>query len=89
MESHTVDQIYSVTPDDVERDNDADVWEWYNLVVQEADCQMLTDIANADEVVVRMNGRQYYKDVKLSSTQIEAFKNTLYAYWGSGGRICK
>lgn len=91
IKSYTIktdNNTYTLTPDEVDRDNDTEVWEWCSFPVS-SHCAMVKDIANSSSVKYRMNGKDYYKDVELTKTQRNAFKNALYGYWGSGGKTCK
>ena len=63
---------------DVTRDNSGGrVWEYYD---DESYIDMLRAIAAANNTVVRLEGREYYYDFTLSSTDKNAIKKTLELY---------
>jgi len=63
-----------------ERDNYTEVWEWCMIELDSSDLDMIRSIACSKETKVRLNGNQYYKDVKLTRTQKKALENVLLAY---------
>jgi hypothetical protein len=70
---------------EVERDNDAEVWEWYDVSPSITDLTMLAKISESKKTVVRMIGSQYHKDVVLTSAQKQAINTMLTVYQGLGG----
>lgn len=82
-------ETYKITPNfgEVERDNDSDVWEWYDVNASDENIEMIQKIIKSKKTIVRLEGRQYYKDVIITQTQKVALKNVLTVYQGLGGRI--
>ena len=72
---------------DIERDNDTEVWEWYDVSPSTADIEMLRAVSTSKRTVVRMNGDQYYKDVVINSTQKQALKTMFTVFQGLGGDL--
>ena len=50
------------------------------IELDSSDLDMIRSIACSKETTVRLNGNQYYKDVKLTRTQKKALENVLLAY---------
>jgi hypothetical protein len=80
---------YELVPDEVERDNESSVWEWSTISVGPKNCEMLNAVRNSKSVTIRSNGKQYYKDRKLSSKEIKAIDNVMKAFWHNGGKHCR
>lgn len=82
-------ETYEISPDygQIEKDNDSDVWEWYNEPATTENIEMIQKIINSKKTVVRLQGTQYYKDVTITMTQKLALKNVLTVYQGLGGTI--
>lgn len=80
---------YEINPDygDIERDNDTNVWEWYDANPSDSDLAMLQAISKSKRTVVRMSGDQYYKDVVVNSTQKQALRTMFTVYLGLGGSL--
>lgn len=76
-------------PNDVSRDNDSTIWEWYDDLVDAKAFILLSKIANAKSVKVRWIGRQYKEDRTMSSANILSIKNTLAYYKALGGVVTK
>lgn len=66
----------------VERDNGGgNVWEWKDEAIEhEAHLQLFRRIADAKKVVLRFEGRQYYKDRTLTAGERQAIKRVLSAW---------
>jgi hypothetical protein len=82
-------ETFQISPSygEIERDNDSTVWEWYDATPSSTDLYMLQKIANSKKTVMRIEGRQYYKDVTITQTQKNAIRNILTAYQGFGGSL--
>lgn len=63
------------------------IWEWLDREVNGSELEMLKAIADAKKVIVRYNGRDYYKDKTLSAKQITAVKEVLTAFEALGGKL--
>ena len=75
-------QVFIIEPDygDVERDNDSDVWEWYDISPSDENVSMVKAIMNANKAVIRCEGDQYYKDRTITSAEKKALKSVLTGY---------
>jgi hypothetical protein len=82
-------ETYEISPDygDIEKDNDSDVWEWYNEPATAGNIEMIQKIIKSKKTVVRLEGTQYYKDVTITQAQKTALKNVLTVYQGLGGTL--
>jgi len=71
---------------DVTRDNDGDVWEYYDLCLpynagmDNADIEMLQAIANSSETIIRFQGDNYYYDLTVTETDKQMIRDTLALY---------
>ena len=65
---------------DVNRDNDTEVWEWVDIAPSTADIQMLENIADSQETIVRFQGDNYHYDLTIKSSDKAAIKDVLAAY---------
>jgi hypothetical protein len=72
-------QVFVIEPDygDVERDNDSDVWEWYDISPSDENVSMVKAIMNSKKAVIRCEGDQYYKDRTITATEKKAIKSIL------------
>jgi len=82
-------ETYEITPSygEVETDNDSQVWEWYDVNPSSENIEMIQKIIKSKKTVMRLEGRQYYKDVTITQTQKTALKNVLTVYQGLGGTL--
>jgi hypothetical protein len=80
---------YEFSPEygEVNSDNDSRVWEWYNEAITDEQIDLIQRIIKSKSAVMRLNGRQYYKDVKISETQKEALQRVLTVFQGLGGDL--
>jgi hypothetical protein len=65
-----------------ERDNDTHIYEWLDIGI---DQKLAQDIANGEEVILRLKGKHYQKDRTLTKAEKTAMKNVLKAYAELGG----
>lgn len=63
-----------------ERDNNSKIWEWMDVTPSDLQIEVLKSLANANEAILRFEGDQYYKDVKLSAGDKKAIREVLQAY---------
>lgn len=64
-----------------ERDHSSStIWEWYDKPATEEDIQLIKNIIESDEAVVRFYGKQYYKDRNITLKQKQKLKNILWIY---------
>lgn len=82
-------ETYEITPSygEIERDNDSQVWEWYDVNPSSENIEMIQKIIESKKTVMRIEGNQYYKDVTITQTQKTALKNVLIVYQGLGGKL--
>lgn len=65
---------YTLTADDVKRDNNTEVWEWIDIVVGEGEDIILHDIIHSQQTKVRFVGYQYHHDWTLPAKVIKGLK---------------
>ena len=65
---------------DINRDNDAEVWEWVDVQPTQEDLEMLRAIAASKETVVRFEGTSHYFEFTMSSQDKEGITQVLDAY---------
>lgn len=63
-----------------ERDNNSTIWEWMDVTPDDNQIEVLRSLANANEALLRFEGDQYRKDVKLSAGDKKAIREVLEAY---------
>lgn len=82
--SHTITTKYG----EVEKDNDSgDIWEWYDVPLNNETYNIIKDVINSQTVKLRYNGKQYYKDRTITATERQGLKNILDAYEALGGQL--
>ncbi len=69
----------------VERDNDSEVWEWYDDPVDDQTLTMLRDISTSKSVMIRYKGRQYHHDRTMGAAEKKAIAEMLELYALLGG----
>lgn len=65
---------------EVDRDNDTEVWEWVHVNPTSSDIDMLWKIANSKETIVRFQGDTKHYDMTVSSADKKGIKDVLTAY---------
>lgn len=85
----TDNDTYDVRPTErIERDNGVGgIWEWYDESLNSRTYSMIQDIITSKSVKIRHNGKQYYRDRRISSREKSALKNVLDAYEALGGNL--
>lgn len=79
------DKTFDLGSKDFERDNSGgSVWEWNDEPLK--DRKMLEAVLTAKKVIVRFNGKQYYKDFVLPEPQKQAMKDIILAWQRYGGK---
>lgn len=65
-----------------ERDNSGGmIWEWSDTAITTAqDIATVRRISESKSVTVRFEGKQYYNDKSLSTTQLKAMRDIIFAY---------
>ena len=72
---------------EIERDNDSNVWEWYDVTPTSKNIEMLQKIMNSKKSVMRMEGTQYYKDKTITEAQKSAIRDAFVVFQGMGGSL--
>ncbi|MGE5341353.1 MAG: hypothetical protein ACM3SY_07710 [Candidatus Omnitrophota bacterium] len=79
----TEQENFEITPryGEIKRDNAAgEVWEWYSDVEGDKYVKMIKAIISSKEPIIRYEGKDYYKDRKITVSEKKALKNILDAY---------
>ncbi|WP_152599623.1 hypothetical protein [Hoeflea sp. BAL378] len=63
-----------------ERDNNTTIWEWVDISPKSDQIELLRSIAKSKESILRFEGNQYHRDVKLSAGDKAAIRDVLEAY---------
>ena len=71
----------------IERDNNADTWEWHDTTPTARDIEMIRAVIKSKEATVRFQGNQYHDDRTISATQKKALQRVLDAYVARGGQL--
>jgi hypothetical protein len=71
----------------IERDNNADTWEWHDTTPTARDIEMIRAVIKSKEATIRFHGKQYHDDRPISSTQKKALQRVLDAYQARGGQL--
>ena len=66
--------------DEIVRDNDTEVWETADFEPNASEIQLLKDIANSTETIIRFEGDEYYEDHVVNDKEKEAIVDVLTAY---------
>lgn len=69
-----------------QRDNNTSVWEWVDERPSAQQIEVLRQMAEADEAILRYEGEQYRRDVTLSTGDKTAIREVLLAYETMGGK---
>ena len=74
--------IYVIEPEygEVERDNDTNVWEWYDINPSAENIDMLKQIATSKKAIIRCEGDQYHRDRTITASEKTAISNVFKAY---------
>jgi hypothetical protein len=82
--SYTIQTSYG----EVERDNGTSgIWEWYDVQMDSYKYNMIKDILKSNNVKLRYEGQQYYKDRSITSTEKQGLKHVLDAFEALGGSL--
>ena len=65
---------------EVNRDNDTEVWEWADISPSNQDIEMLKEIANSSETIVRFQGDVHHYDLVVSQQDKNAIRDVVTAY---------
>lgn len=74
--------IFTIEPDygDVERDNDTNVWEWYDVNPSSENLEMLKAISVSKKAIIRCEGDQYHDDRTITASEKTALKKVFTVY---------
>ena len=79
--------IWDYTPNEIKRDNNTMIWEWFDDNVGSLNAGLVEAIAYAEKPIkVRLIGRQYYKEKTISKKEIKSFLETIEYYKALGGK---
>ena len=76
---------FEFIPNDVQSDNDTEIWEWFDENIDVFNEPLIEAIANAKSVKIKLIGRQYFDTKTMTKSQINSIKNTLDLYRVMGG----
>lgn len=65
----------------VVRDNDTEIWEYYDEVADDDDVAMLRAIADSSETIIRFEGDNYYDDLTVTNKDKETINDVLALYF--------
>lgn len=65
---------------EIVRDNDTEVWETADFEPNSSEIQLLKDIANSTETIIRFEGDEYYDDHIVTAKEKQAILDVLAAY---------
>jgi hypothetical protein len=81
-DSYTISTSYG----EVETDHGSgDIWEWYDVPMDNSLYNIVQDVIKSKSVKVRHNGKQYYKDRTITQKEKQGLQNMLDAYEALGG----
>lgn len=63
------------------------IWEWYDVALDSKLYEIVKDVITSKTVKLRHNGKQYYRDRTITSTEKQGLRNILDAYEALGGRM--
>lgn len=67
---------------EVNRDNNADVWEYVDISVSNSDQELLEKIANSKKTTIRFQGDQHHYDREITQNEKYGITDVLTAYKG-------
>lgn len=79
--------IWDYNPNDIKRDNNTKIWEWFDDNVESSNASLIEAIAYAkNPIKVRFIGRQYYDERIISKKEIKSILETIQYYKALGGK---
>nr|DAI20166.1 MAG TPA: hypothetical protein [Caudoviricetes sp.] len=79
--------IWDYNPNDIKRDNNIKIWEWFDDNVESSNASLIEAIAYAkNPIKVRFIGRQYYDERIISKKEIKSILETIQYYKALGGK---
>lgn len=79
--------IWNYNPNDIKRDNNTKIWEWFDDNVESSNASLIEAIAYAkNPIKVRFIGRQYYDERIISKKEIKSILETIQYYKALGGK---
>lgn len=79
--------FWDYNPNDIKRDNNTKIWEWFDDNVESSNASLIEAIAYAkNPIKVRFIGRQYYDERIISKKEIKSILETIQYYKALGGK---
>lgn len=78
-------KAYEFIPRNVQRDNDYEIWEWFDNALTIADKELIYALSEAKTAEIKFIGSQYYDIRYINQTELSDIKNTLLLYNSFGG----
>lgn len=78
---------YTYVPQEMKRDNNSSIWEWFDDSVTLDNVALIRKIAQAKAVKVKLNGSQYSNTRTMKDTEIASIAHTLKYYEELGGQF--
>ena len=72
-------EFVNIPMGDWKRDNDTEIWEWSDVVLNDNLRTIAERIANSRETIIRFEGRQYYDDMTVRSSDKQAILDVFSA----------
>jgi len=70
-------QSYDLRTGSFERDNDSDIWEWYDEELTYSSAEIVEKLLKCKSAKVRFQGSQYYDDKVITAKQLAAMRETV------------
>lgn len=80
-------KVYDYLPRNIHRDNDYEIWEWFDDALTLADKDMIKALSEAKSAKIKFIGREYYDIRFINHSQIIDIKRTLDLYNRFGGNF--
>jgi len=78
-------KAYEFIPRNVQRDNDYEIWEWFDNALTIDNKDLIYALSEAKTAEIKFVGRHYYDIRYVNQTQLSDIKNTLLLYNSFGG----
>lgn len=70
-------QTYELMTGNFERDNDSEIWEWYDEELNQSSALIVEKLLSCKSAKVRYQGSQYYDDRVITASQLKAIRQTV------------
>jgi hypothetical protein len=83
--------IFDIIPtEEIIRDNNSGgIWEVYNQAVDGSTYGDLLEVIKAKNTKIRFEGRQYYRERKITAAEVQALSRVIDLYAAMGGKMAK